>query len=171
MKITARQEALLKRTFIDYQQLTEFLRDPLVVERAQGVYYWDTEGKRYFDAIGGIFVATLGHGHPRLLDAMRKQMEKMTFAPPLHGIADVTLDFIERLGTVTPGNLKYVKGFSGGSEATESAMKFVRQYFKQTGQPGKYKVVSAYGGYHGSTHKTSPHPRDLTFLIRVVPSP
>jgi len=151
MKITARQEALLKRTFIDYQQLTEFLRDPLVVERAQGVYYWDTEGKRYFDAIGGIFVATLGHGHPRLLDAMRKQMEKMTFAPPLHGIADVTLDFIERLGTVTPGNLKYVKGFSGGSEATESAMKFVRQYFKQTGHPGKYKFISRYYGYHGGT--------------------
>jgi len=151
MKITARQEALLKRTFIDYQQLTEFLRDPLVVERAQGVYYWDTEGKRYFDAIGGIFVATLGHGHPRLLDAMRKQMEKMTFAPPLHGIADVTLDFIERLGTVTPGNLKYVKGFSGGSEATESAMKFVRQYFKQMGHPGKYKFISRYYGYHGGT--------------------
>jgi len=151
MKITARQETLLKRTFIDYQQLTDFLRDPLIVERAQGVYYWDTEGKRYFDAIGGIFVATLGHGHPRLLDAMRKQMEKITFAPPLHGIASVTLDFIERLGAVAPGNLKYVKGFSGGSEATESAMKFVRQYFKQTGHPGKYKFISRYYGYHGGT--------------------
>ena len=151
MKITARQETLLKRTFIDYQQLADFLRDPLIVERAQGVYYWDTEGKRYFDAIGGIFVATLGHGHPRLLGAMRAQMEKMTFAPPLHGIANVTLDFIERLGSVAPGNLKYVKGFSGGSEATESAMKFVRQYFKQTGHPGKYKFVSRYYGYHGGT--------------------
>ncbi len=151
MKITARQEALLKRTFIDYQQVTEFLRDPLIVDRAQGVYYWDTEGKRYFDAIGGIFVATLGHGHPRLMDAMRQQMEKMTFAPPLHGIADVTLDFVERLGAVAPGNLKYVKGFSGGSEATESAMKFVRQYFKQTGHPGKYKFISRYQGYHGGT--------------------
>jgi adenosylmethionine-8-amino-7-oxononanoate aminotransferase len=151
MKITARQEALLKRTFIDYQQLTEFLRDPLVLERAQGLYYWDTEGKRYFDAIGGIFVATLGHGHPRLLEAMRGQMEKMTFAPPLHGIAGVTLDFIERIGAVTPGNLKYVKAFSGGSEATESAMKFVRQYFKQTGHPGKYKFISRYQGYHGGT--------------------
>ena len=151
MKITARQEALLKRTFIDYQQIADFLRDPLIVDRAQGVYYWDTEGKRYFDAIGGIFVATLGHGHPRLLDAMRRQMEKMTFAPPLHGIADVTLDFIERLGSVAPGNLRYVKGFSGGSEATESAMKFVRQYFKQTGHPGKYKFISRYQGYHGGT--------------------
>ncbi|MFN7994126.1 MAG: aspartate aminotransferase family protein [Bryobacteraceae bacterium] len=151
MNITARQRALLKRTFIDYQQTADFLLSPLIVDRAQGVYYWDTEGKQYFDAIGGIFVATLGHSHPRLLEAMRRQMEKMTFAPPLHGIADVTLDFIERVGQITPGNLKYVKGFSGGSESTEAAMKFVRQYFKQTGHPGKYKFISRYQGYHGGT--------------------
>jgi adenosylmethionine-8-amino-7-oxononanoate aminotransferase len=151
MKISLRQEALLKRTFIDYYPLADFVQDPVIMERAQGLYYWDTDGKRYFDAIGGIFVATLGHGHPRLLDAMRKQMDKMTFAPPLHAIADVTLDFIERIGMVTPGNLKYVKAFSGGSESTEAAMKFVRQYFKQTGHPGKYKIISRYQGYHGGT--------------------
>jgi adenosylmethionine-8-amino-7-oxononanoate aminotransferase len=151
MAVTKRREALLKHTFIDFRQTAEFLEHPLIMERAQGLYYWDTEGKRYFDAIGGIFVATLGHGHPRILEAMRRQMEKMTFAPPLHAIADVTLDMVEKLGSVTPGNLKYVKPFSGGSEATESAMKFVRQYYKQTGHPGKYKFISRYHGYHGST--------------------
>jgi len=75
----------------------------------------------------------------------------MTFAPPLHGIADVTLDFIEKLGSVAPGNLRYVKPFSGGSESVEAAMKFVRQYFKQTGHPDKYKFISRYLGYHGGT--------------------
>src|ERR1017187_9648560 len=156
MNITPRQQALLNRTFIDYQSMAEFARDPLIVERAHGLYYWDTEGKRYFDAIGGIFVATLGHGHPRLIAAMEKQLAKMTFAPPLHGIADVTLDFVERMGSVTPGNLKYVKPFSGGSEAVESAIKFVRQYFKQTGHPGKYKFISRYFGYHGGTAGAMP---------------
>ena len=151
MKITQRQEALLKRTFLDFKQMSDFIKEPLIFERAKGLYYWDSEGKRYFDAIGGIFVATLGHGHPRILDAMRRQMEKMTFAPPLHGISDVALDLLEKIGTVTPGNLKYCKPFSGGSEATEAAMKFVRQYFKQTGHPGKYKFISRYYGYHGGT--------------------
>jgi adenosylmethionine-8-amino-7-oxononanoate aminotransferase len=151
MKLNARQERLLKRTFIDYQQTSEFLRTPLVVKKAAGLYYWDIEDKRYFDAIGGIFVATLGHGHPRLIEAMRKQMDVMTFAPPLHGIADVTLDFVEKLGSVTPGNLNYVKPFSGGSESIEAALKFVRQYFKQSGHPGKYKFISRYFGYHGGT--------------------
>jgi len=53
-------------------------------------------------------------------------MEKITFAPPLHGTTNVTLDFIEKLAGVTPGNLNYVKPFSGGSEAIECALKFVR---------------------------------------------
>jgi len=151
MQVDSRREALLKRTFLDFQQTADFLKHPLILDRAEGLYYWDVEGRRYFDAIGGVFVATLGHGHPRVLDAMRRQMDRMTFAPPLHGISDVTLDFVEKLGSVAPGDLRYVKPFSGGSEATEAAMKFSRQYFKQTGHPGKYKFVSRYQGYHGGT--------------------
>jgi adenosylmethionine-8-amino-7-oxononanoate aminotransferase len=151
LKLTSRQQQLLRRTFIDYNPTAEFLENPLVVERAEGLYYWDTEGKRYFDAIGGVFVAILGHRHPRVMDAIRRQMERATFVPPLHSIADVTLDFVERVGEVTPGNLNYVKPFSGGSEAVEAALKFVRQYHKQTGNPGKYKFVSRYHAYHGGT--------------------
>ncbi|MDK1031659.1 MAG: aminotransferase class III-fold pyridoxal phosphate-dependent enzyme, partial [Planctomycetia bacterium] len=151
MKLTPRQEKLIRRTFIDCRQTSDFLDLPLVVNRAEGLYYWDTEGKRYFDAIGGIFVAVLGHRHPRVIEAAKKQMDKITFAPPLHGISDVTLDFIEKLGSHAPGDLNYVKPFSGGSESIESALKFTRQYFKQSGQPGKYKFISCYKGYHGGT--------------------
>jgi adenosylmethionine-8-amino-7-oxononanoate aminotransferase len=85
------------------------------------------------------------------MEAMRKQMEVITFAPPLHGTSNITLDFVEKLGSVTPDNLNYIKPFSGGSESTEAAMKFVRQYFRQTGHPGKYKFISFYQGYHGAT--------------------
>ncbi|HLV87650.1 MAG TPA: aspartate aminotransferase family protein [Candidatus Sulfotelmatobacter sp.] len=151
MQLTTEEISALRRTFLDYRSTEDFIRNPLVLSRAEGLYYWDTEGKRYFDAIGGIFVATLGHGHPRVLAAMREQMERMTFAPPLHGIADVTLKFVEKLGSVCPDGLRYVKPFSGGSEAVESALKFTRQYFKQTGQPGKYKIISRYSSYHGGT--------------------
>ena len=150
-QLTERQIAILKHTFIDFQQTSEFIKNPLIIDRADGLYYWDTAGKKYFDAIGGIFVAVLGHRHPRLLGAMQAQMEKITFAPPLHGTTNVTLDFIEKLGQVTPGNLNYIKPFSGGSEAVECAMKFVRQYYKQTGHPHKYKFISRYYGYHGGT--------------------
>ncbi|MBL0161754.1 MAG: aspartate aminotransferase family protein [Bryobacterales bacterium] len=151
MEITDRERALLGRTFLDFQATEDFLECPVILERAQGVCYWDRDGKRYLDAIGGIFVASLGHGHPRVMAAMRAQMERMTFAPPLHSISDVTLDFVERLGQVAPAGLGYVKPFSGGSEAVESSLKFARQYFKQTGRPHKYKVISRYLAYHGAT--------------------
>jgi adenosylmethionine-8-amino-7-oxononanoate aminotransferase len=151
MKINARQERLLKLTSVDFQQMAEFAKAPLILERAEGLYYWDADGRRYFDAIGGVFVAILGHRPPRVVDAMLRQIEKMTFAPPLHGIAGITLDFVEKVGSVTPGNLNYCKAYCGGTEAVEAAMKFVRQYFKQSGQPEKYKFISRYQSYHGAT--------------------
>jgi adenosylmethionine-8-amino-7-oxononanoate aminotransferase len=151
LELTERQERLLRRTFVDYRSMSEFMENPLVIERADGLYYWDTEGKRYFDAIGGIFVAILGHRHPRVMEALRRQMERGTFVPPMHGVSDVLLDFIEKLGAVTPGNLNFIKPFSGGSEAVEAALKFVRQYHKQSGHPGKFKFVSRYHSYHGGT--------------------
>jgi adenosylmethionine-8-amino-7-oxononanoate aminotransferase len=154
MKASPRQEKLLKHTFIDFQQTSEFLKSPLIFDRAEGLYCWDIENKRYFDAIGGVFVAVLGHRHPRVMEAMQRQMERLTFAPPLHGISSVALDFVEKLGSVTPGNLNYVKGFSGGSESVEAALKFTRQYFKQTGHPQKYKFISIYLSYHGGTFAT-----------------
>ena len=151
MRLTSRQEQLLHRTFLDYRATADFLENPLVIDRAEGLYLWDTDGKRYFDAIGGIFVAILGHRHPRIMEAMRVQMERATFIPPLHAICNVTLDFVERMGEVTPGNLNFVKPLSGGSEAVEAAMKFVRQFYKQTGCPGKIKFISRYHSYHGGT--------------------
>ncbi len=151
MNLDQRQRTLLQQTFLDYQSTAAFLDNPLVVNRAQGLYYWDTEGKRYFDGIGGIFVATLGHGHPRVVEALRRQLDVLSFAPPMHGIADITLDFVERLAAVTPGDLNFIKPFSGGSESVEAALKFTRQYWAQSGRPGKYKFASRYYGYHGAT--------------------
>ncbi|MBT7584472.1 MAG: aspartate aminotransferase family protein [Gemmatimonadetes bacterium] len=151
MQLDDRQKKLLGRTFLDYQSTEAFLQNPIVVSRAEGVYYWDTEGRRYFDGIGGIFVANLGHGHPRVIEAVKRQLDTMSFSPPMHGTSDIALDFVERVGEVTPATLNFVKPFSGGSESMEAAMKFARQYYKQTDRPHKYKFVSRYLGYHGST--------------------
>ena len=151
MGVTPRQRELLTHTWVDFIPMQRFADAPLIVERADGIYYWDVDGKRYLDAIGGIFVASLGHRHPRVLGAVREQMDRLTLAPPMHGVADVTLEFVARLASVTPGDLDFIKTFSGGSESIEAALKLTRQYWKQSGHPGKYKVISRYYGYHGST--------------------
>ena len=155
MELTKRQRNLLQKTYVDYQQTSVMLDHGVVFERADGLYCWDTRGKRYFDAIGGVYVAILGHRHPRIMEAMRKQMEKAVFVPPLHGTSDIGLEFVDKVGQITPGKLNFVKGFSGGSEANEAAFKFARQYFKQTGHPHKYKFISMYLSYHGATLATA----------------
>ena len=73
--IDARQEGLIRHTFIDFKQTSDFLNRPLVFERADGLYVWDQDGRKYFDAIGGIFVAVLGHRHPRVIEAVRRQLD------------------------------------------------------------------------------------------------
>ena len=149
--ISPRQRELLARTWVDFMPMQRFADAPLIIERADGIYYWDVGGTRYLDAIGGVFVASLGHRHPRVLAAVREQLERVTLAPPMHGVADVSLELVDRLGAITPGDLDFIKTFSGGSEANEAALKLARQYWKQSGHPGKYKVISRYLGYHGGT--------------------
>ena len=151
MKLDGRRRRLLERTFLDYQQTSAFMEHPFIVKRAHGLHYWDTDGKRYFDGIGGIFVASLGHGHPRVLEAMRRQAETLGFAPPMHGLSDVALDFVEKLSEVTPENLNFVKSYSGGVRSGRIRPEVTRQYFRQSGHPGKYKFISRYFGYHGAT--------------------
>jgi adenosylmethionine-8-amino-7-oxononanoate aminotransferase len=179
MQLTDRQKQLLNLSFLDYQSNEAFLENPLILSRASGLYYWDTEGKRYFDAIGGIFVAVLGHGHPRVVEALKQQLDRMSLATPMHGPSDVALDFVERIGQVTPGTLNFAKTFSGGSESIEAAMKFARQYHKQVGQPGKYKFISRYQGYHGGTfgamgasgtgRRKSPFEPQMAGFVKVYP--
>jgi 4-aminobutyrate aminotransferase-like enzyme len=62
MKLSKRERDLIKRTFVVYRQTSQFLRDPLILEKAEGLCYWDSDGKRYFDFIGGIFSPSWGIG-------------------------------------------------------------------------------------------------------------
>lgn len=142
---------VLKHTVLDFRQMSTFVQNPLIFERAEGVHYWDTEGNHYWDGISGIFVAAVGHRNPRVIQALARQMERLTFAPPLHGANAPAVTFAARLAELAPGDLNTVKLLSSGSEATETAMKLARQYWKQAGAPTKFKVISRHWGYHGAT--------------------
>ena len=141
----------VRHLILDLRQMKEFCERPLVMESADGVYLFDIDGKRYIDGISGIFVANVGHGNRHVIDAIRAQHERVAFVPPLHGVSDVAVRYARRLTEITPEGMNTFKLVCGGSEATESAIKFARQYHRQSGNPFKYKVVSNYTGYHGST--------------------
>ncbi len=144
-------DELIERTFIDFTQTREFLKRPLVISRADRVSYWDSQGREFLDGLSGVYAVSLGHNHPRLRQAVMDQLDKVTLAPPMHGIAETALQLVEKLSGITPSGLDFVKSFSGGSEANEAALKFARQYHRLTGHPGKYKTLSFYGSYHGAT--------------------
>ena len=142
---------MLRHIVLDFRQMKNFLAEPLVMERAEGIWYWDVHGKRYLDGISGVFVVNVGHANPRVLAALHRQIDQICFAPPLHATNVPAVELANLVASLTPGDLNTIKLLSGGSEATEAALKLARQYHRQTGNPLKYKIVSLYKGYHGAT--------------------
>ncbi len=144
------EERFLRHIFVR-DQMAEWSRQPLVMARADGVFYWDVSGKRYLDALSGIYVASVGHNNRRVIDAVRAQLDTLCFSPPMHGTNPLAVQLATLLAELAPGDLSAVKFQCGGSEVTEAAIKLARQYHRLTGHPGKYKVVSRYLSWHGST--------------------
>lgn len=121
------------------------------LDRAEGIYMWDTTGKRYIDGSSGAMVSNIGHSNPRVLAAMQKQMEKATFGYRLHFQTEASEALADRAAALAPEGLNRVFFVSGGSEATESGMKLARQYALTRGEAQRYKIISRTPSYHGST--------------------
>ncbi len=141
----------LKHMFLDFVQMKEFLRKPLIFNRGEGVWIWDVKGEKYLDGISGVWVVNIGHGNKRVINAIKEQLDKLCFTSPIYSTNPRAVELAHLLTEITPENLKTVKLLTGGSEATETAMKLARQYFKQTGNPYKFKIISRYLNFHGVT--------------------
>lgn len=121
------------------------------VAHAKGVYVWDQSGKRYIDASSGPMVSNIGHSNPRVLRAMKSQMDAATFAYRLHFENDAAEDLASLTASLMPKGLDRIFFTSGGSEAIETCLKLARQFAISQGEPERYKVVSMTPSYHGST--------------------
>jgi len=121
------------------------------LDRAEGIYMWDTTGKRYIDGSSGAMVSNIGHSNPAVLAAMRAQMDKSTFGYRLHFQTGPAEALAAKTAALAPDGLDRVFFVSGGSEAVESALKLARQYALTQGQAQRSKVISRYPSYHGST--------------------
>jgi len=121
-----------------------------VIVRGEGPYIWDDQGKRYFDGLSGLFVVQAGHGRKEIAQAMATQAEQLEFFPLWSYAHPGAIMLAERLAGYAPGDLNRVFFTSGGGEAVESAWKLAKQFFKLTGKPTKYKVISRAVAYHGT---------------------
>ena len=122
-----------------------------MLDRAEGIYMWDKSGKRYIDGSSGAMVSNIGHSNPKVLAAMRAQMEKSTFGYRLHFQTEASETLAAKVAALAPAGMNKVFFVSGGSEAVESCLKIARQYVLTQGQAQRFKVISRYPSYHGST--------------------
>ncbi|MEO1190767.1 MAG: aspartate aminotransferase family protein [Pseudomonadota bacterium] len=125
-------------------------RRPLI-ERAEGIYIWAKDGRRFIDGSSGAMVANIGHGNPRVLAAMRDQMERATFAYRLHFENEAAEELASAFCAELNSEMDRVFFVSGGSEAVESCLKLARQYALAIGEAGRWKVISRFPSYHGCT--------------------
>ena len=126
------------------------IRPPTAV-RGEGMEIIDADGKRYLDASGGAAVSCLGHGHPKVIEAIKAQAETLAYAHTAFFTSEPAEALADHLVAHSPDGLDAVYFVSGGSEAVEAALKLARQYFVETGQPERRHIIARWQSYHGNT--------------------
>ncbi len=130
------------------------LRDsgPLVIERGQGVFVHDSEGKSYIDGMAGLWCVSLGYGNEELVETAAAQMRKLSFGHLFTAKShDPAIELAEKLKEIAPVPISKVFFCSSGSEANDSQVKLVWYMNNALGRPNKKKIVSRLKGYHGVT--------------------
>ncbi|MFD5256584.1 aspartate aminotransferase family protein [Streptomyces bobili] len=146
----------LSRTAYDhlwmhFTRMSSYENAPVpTIVRGEGTYIYDDKGRRYLDGLAGLFVVQAGHGRTELAETAFKQAQELAFFPIWSYAHPKAVELAERLAHHAPGDLNKVFFTTGGGEAVETAWKLAKQYFKLTGKPTKYKVISRAVAYHGT---------------------
>ncbi len=125
--------------------------DPPVAVSGRGVWLIDRDGREVLDGSSGAAVSCLGHGHPRIVAAIREQADRLAFAHTSFFSSEPAEALAERLVGHEPGGLGYAYLVSGGSEAVEASLKLARQYWIEVGQPSRTRFIARRQSYHGNT--------------------
>src|SRR5437763_13811595 len=114
----ASEERFLRQIFVR-DQMAEWSKAPLLMAKADGVWYWDTTGKRYLDALSGIYTVSVGHNNRRVIEAIRQQLDTLHFSPPMHGSNPVAVQLANLIADLAPvchPSLPALRGRGDGGE-------------------------------------------------------
>src|SRR6202522_54924 len=117
----------------------------------KGIELFDQNGKSYIDASGGAAVSCLGHGHPDVIAALHKQLDKLAYAHTGFFTTEAAEQLADRLVETAPDGIDHVYLVTGGSEAIEAALKMARQYFVEKGETRRRHIIARHQSYHGNT--------------------
>jgi adenosylmethionine-8-amino-7-oxononanoate aminotransferase len=139
--------------WMHFTKLSSYAQSPVpTIVRGDGAYIWDANGRRYLDALSGLFVVQVGHGRTELAEAAYRQAKELAFFPIWSYAHPPAIELADRLADYAPGDLNKVFFTTGGGEAVETAWKLAKQYFKLVGKANKTKVISRSIAYHGTPH-------------------
>ncbi len=143
--LTAQEIVDLNRQFTFFSWSVQSATNPIPVVRAEGIYFWDADGKRYIDFSSQLMNMNIGHQHPAVVRAIQEQAEQLCFVHP--GLATEARGRLgKKIAEVAPGHLNKTFFCLGGAEANENAIKIARLY------TGRQKILARYRSYHGATH-------------------
>jgi beta-alanine--pyruvate transaminase len=127
----------------------QFMEAPRIIARAEGVYYFNTQGERLLDGSSGLYCIPLGHGRREIREAVTKQMEELDYAPPFQYGVPAAFRLAAELSQMLPAGLNRVLFSGSGSEAVESALKVALQYHRARGEGSRLRFIGRERGYHG----------------------
>jgi len=135
----------LSRETTLYEWTAQRAMNPLVIDRARGIYFWDVNGKRYMDFNSQLMCVNIGHGDERVINAITAQLNQVAYVAPTAATTAIRAELGRLLREITPGNLSKAFFTNGGAEANENAIKIARSY------TGRHKIIVRYRSYHGAT--------------------
>jgi taurine--2-oxoglutarate transaminase len=143
-RLTTDEILRLNREYTFFSWSAQSKINPIVIDRAEGIHFWDPDGKRYIDFNSQLMSINIGHGNKRVADAIAEQAHKLAFAAPQFA-TEVRGRLGQLLAEITPGDLNRFFFTLGGAEANENALRMARMY------TGRQKVMAYHRSYHGAT--------------------
>jgi len=120
-----------------------------LLARAEGAYYWTVEGDRLFDCLSGLWCVGLGHAHPRIGAAIKRQFETADYCPAFQMGHPETFRLADRIARMAPAGLDHVFFVNSGSESVDTALKIALAYHRMKGEAGRTRLIGRERGYHG----------------------
>jgi beta-alanine--pyruvate transaminase len=120
-----------------------------MLAKAEGAYYWSTEGDKLFDALSGLWCSGLGHRHPKIVEAVKQQLDTVDYSPAFQMGYGPTFKLAERIVGMSPSGMGQVFFVNSGSEAVDTSMKMALAYHRAKGEAARTRFIGREKGYHG----------------------
>src|ERR1041384_3451042 len=148
-EIRASQDLRQSAFWMPYTANRQFKAAPRLLARAEGMHYWTADGRQVLDGQSGLWCVNAGHCRPKIVEAVKKQVAEMDFAPTFNMGHPIAFEFAERLAGVAPERFSKVFFTNSGSESADTALKIALAYQRARGQAQRVRMIGRERGYHG----------------------